>query len=162
MVYVSGTKKETEFNEYQILAMDVNHDSYINDGMSLKNFKMADSGVILAQSSESSIEQSCYAISKEQLKIINQINVIEEAKEKLKARVQGTSYVFSDNIEDGTIISGINQGTTTVNKLKQILGNEFYVIKRNNVLENSDVIGKNATLAVKDESGSLVEVATLE
>ena len=153
------------FDDYQIIAMDANHDSYINNEDYYKDTKksMSDGGLIQASiGGKEKIEQSCYAISKEQLKMISRKKIEEEVKEKLKAKVQGTSYEFSYSEDDGVIISGIDQATTTVQELKQVLGNEYYVVKRNSELKDTAIIGTGATLAVKDEVGAFVEVATLE
>ena len=157
--------EKVTFEDYQIVAMDANHDSYINCEDYYKKVRgsTSDTGLVSAYSiGDEEIEQSCYAISKEQLKMISRKKIEEEVKEKLKAKVQGTSYEFSDSEEDGVIISGIDQATTTVQELKQVLGNEYYVIKRKLELKDTAIIGTGAYLAVKDEIGALVEVATLE
>ena len=122
------SNSEVNFENYQIVAMNTNHDLYIYPGCTGIEDINSDTKEIMEESLESAkIDQNVYASSSDDLKPINVNKIINEAREKLKNKGYEITKEINELEVDEYIVYGIDK-TITVGDLKKQLGDGYFII----------------------------------
>ena len=172
--FINSKNQEENFKDYQIVAMDVNHDGIINDNneevrakvekldgdeskideLKENEMKLDDVAIINRRSTgllvnEELKKQNVYAIAPNKLKFVTIDQEINNYIKSIPEKFYSSGYKFEKYNASIYVIKGIKRGTTTVGNMKEVLPENTIIKCGNTELTNlDDVIGEDQTGSV--------------